>query len=87
MTMRASIHLPPSGTTGYVRTELDGETVGYLNRDYYDVVLRSEAAFNEAMGLPDAEQEAHSTPGRWVVRLRGGSALTTLHDHLSQRAG
>lgn len=83
--MRASVHLPPSASTGYVRVELDGETVGFLKKDLYDVVCRTEAEFDEVMQMPGAEEEAHSTDRRRVVRLRGEQALAALHMHLSQR--
>ena len=85
MTTRASVHLPPSASTGYVRVELNGETVGFLKKDFYDVVCRTEAVFVDAMEMPGAEEEAHSTDGRRVVRLRGEQALAVLHMHLSQR--
>ena len=86
MTMRASIHHPPSPSTRYVRVEVDGHTVGYLNANYYDTVHRTEGAFNEAMKVPDAEREPHTKDGRWVVRLRGQHALFALHAHLSLRS-
>lgn len=86
MTMRASVHLPRSASTGYVRVELDGETVGFLKKDFYDVVCRTEGEFIEAMHLPGAEEEAHSADGRRVVRLRGEQAVAALHMHLSQRS-
>lgn len=85
MMMRASVHLPPAASSGYVRVELDGETVGFLKKDFYDVVCRTEGEFDEVIQLPGAEEEAHSTEGRRVVRLRGPEALARLHAHLSQR--
>ena len=63
MTMIASIHLPPEASSGYVRVEIDGETVGYLRANMYDQVFKDEAAFREALQVPGAEEEAHSKPG------------------------
>jgi len=85
MTMTASIHLPPEASSGYVRVEIDGETVGYLRANMYDQVFKDEAAFREALQVPGAEEEAHSKPGRWVVRLRGETALAALYRHLALR--
>lgn len=83
--MRASIHLPPKASSGYVRVELDGDTVGFLKRDFYDVVCRTDEEFVETMQIPGAEEESHSTDDRRVVRLRGEHALAVLHTHLSHR--
>jgi hypothetical protein len=83
--MRATINLPPSTETKYVRVELDGETAGFLNPKSYDVVFKEKSEFEQAMTLTGAEEEAHSTTGRWVVRLRGEAALSVLFGHLSQR--
>jgi hypothetical protein len=85
MTMRASIHLPPAASSGYVRVELDGDTVGFLKRDFYDVVCRTDEEFAATMKVPGAEEESHSTGDRRVVRLRGHHALAILHAHLSHR--
>jgi hypothetical protein len=85
MTMIASIHLPPEASSGYVRVEIDGETVGYLRANMYDQVFRDEAAFREALQVPGAKEEAHSKPGRWVVRLLGETALAALYRHLALR--
>lgn len=85
MTMRASINLPPSPSTSYVRVDLDGDPVGYLRKRYYDVVCRTAEEFDGLMQLPGAEEEAHSVKGRWVVRLRGEPALAALYGHLAQR--
>jgi hypothetical protein len=68
-----------------VRVELDGDTVGFLKKDFYDVVCRTDADFVYAMQMPGAVEEANSTDGRRVVRLRGEQALAVLHMHLSQR--
>ena len=62
-----------------------GDAVGYLQKRYYDVVCRTPEEFDSLMQSPDAEEEAHSVEGRWVVRLRGEYALASLHGHLSQR--
>jgi hypothetical protein len=48
-------------------------------------VFKDEAAFREALQVPGAEEEAHSKPGRWVVRLRGETALAALYRHLALR--
>lgn len=85
MTNRASLHLPPNESSGYVRIEVDGKTAGFLKRDFYDLVYKTEADFAKAMETPGAEEEPHSQEGRWVVRLRGEHALAALHAHLSTR--
>ena len=85
MTMIASLHLPPEASSGYVRVEIDGETVGYLRANMYDQVFKDEAAFREALKVPGSEEEAHSMPGRWVVRLLGKTALAALYRHLTLR--
>lgn len=85
MTSRASINLPPSTATTYVRIDLDGDPVGYLQKRYYDVVCRTAEEFDILMEIPGAEEEAHSVKGRWVVRLRGEPALAAIHGHLAQR--
>lgn len=84
MTMRASINLPPSPSTSYVRIDLDGDPVGYLRKRYYDVVCRTAEEFDGLMQLPGAEEEAHSAEGRWVVRLRGEYALAALRASLKE---
>jgi hypothetical protein len=80
---RASIHLPPKAD--YVQIEVDGETAGFLRATAYDQVFKDRAEFDKAMKTPGAEEEAHSTEGRWVVRVRGEAALRALHGHLSKR--
>ena len=85
MTMTASIHLPPEASSGYVRVEIDGETVGYLRANVYDQMFKDEAASRAALQVPGAEEEAHSKPGRWVVRLLGETALAALYRHLALR--
>jgi hypothetical protein len=85
MTMIASIHLPPKASSGYVRVEIDGETAGYLRANMYDQVFKDETAFREALQVPGAEEEAHSKPGHWVVRLLGEAALAALYRHLALR--
>jgi hypothetical protein len=85
MTSRASIDLPPSAESDYVRIEVDGKTAGYLRSTVYDQVFDDHGAFEAAMAEPGAEEEAHSRDGRWVVRLRGASALRALYGHLSLR--
>jgi len=83
--MRASIHLPPKAASGYVRVELDGDTVGFLKRDFYDVVCRTDEEFVATMQIPGAEEEAHSTDDRRMVRLRAEHALAVLHTRLTHR--
>ncbi|GAA1241006.1 hypothetical protein [Oryzihumus leptocrescens] len=85
MTMIASIHLPPEAASAYVRVEVDGKTAGYLRANMYDLIFKDEAAFRSAMQVPGAQEEAHSKPGRWVVRLRGEHALAALYRHLAVR--
>lgn len=85
MCMIASIHLPPEASSQYVRIEIEGETVGYLRANVYDQVFKDEAAFDVAMKVVGAEEEAHSKPGRRVVRLRGDAALAALYSRLAQR--
>ena len=85
MNMIASIHLPPKTSSGYVRVEIDGETAGYLRANMYDQVFKDETAFREALQVPGAEEEAHSKPGHWVVRLLGEAALAALYRHLTLR--
>ena len=48
-------------------------------------MFKDEAAFREALQVPGAEEEAHSKPGRWVVRLLGETALAALYRHLALR--
>ena len=84
--MRASVHLPDSPSSGYVRIELDGNTVGYLKEGFYDVVCASDDEFHQLMNLPQALEEAHSTASRRVVRLFGEHALGAVHAHLASRS-
>lgn len=85
MSSLASVHLPPEASSAYVRIDVAGEPVGYLRANVYDRIVRDEAEFATAMEQEGAEEEAHSKPGRRVVRLRGEAALTTLYDHLALR--